>query len=119
MQVRCGKAGHPKEVLSVEAEPIPAELEWGQVLVNVRAAPIGPADLYTVATGGLYGQDHSEPPFVGGHDGVGVIVKVSSEGLGCCRQPQLYMQMPRAPPASLCRWARGSSLWLRTNGSSR
>lgn len=75
----------------MEAEPIPAELEWGEVLVNVRAAPISPADLYTVATGGLYGQDHSEPPFVGGHDGVGVIVKVCVGGRSA---PQLPLTAP-------------------------
>ncbi|GAB4823140.1 hypothetical protein N2152v2_010186 [Parachlorella kessleri] len=74
--VRCEGAGAPAKVLTVGTEPIPAELEWGQVLVSVRATPINPADLYTVQTGGVYGQDAVEAPFIAGHDGVGVVVKV-------------------------------------------
>lgn len=44
-QVRCRQAGPPKEVLEVGTEPIPAALEWGEVLLSVRYAPINPADL--------------------------------------------------------------------------
>ena len=44
-QVRCTGAGAPKEVLEVAAEPIPAALEWGEVLLSMRYAPINPADL--------------------------------------------------------------------------
>ncbi len=74
--VRCERAGLPKEVLTLRGEPLPAELEWGQVLISFRAAPINPADLYTIQTGGLYGSEPAaEPPFVPGHDGVGVVVK--------------------------------------------
>jgi hypothetical protein len=32
--------------------------------------------VYTTLMGGRYGPDHREPPFVAGHDGIGVIVKV-------------------------------------------
>lgn len=74
--VHCERAGLPKEVLTLRSEPIPAELEWGQVLVSFRAAPINPADLYTIQTGGLYGTEPpAQPPFVPGHDGIGVVVK--------------------------------------------
>ncbi|KAK2078239.1 hypothetical protein QBZ16_004108 [Prototheca wickerhamii] len=73
--VRCSGPGRAAEVLSLGAEDLPAELEWGQVLVSVRYAPINPADLYTVATGGTYGQESVKPPFVPGHDAVGVVVK--------------------------------------------
>lgn len=79
--VRCSGAGRPREVLGVEAEELPAELEWGQVLVSIRYAAVNPADLYTVATGGTYGQEHVSVPFVPGHDAVGVIVK-AREGVG-------------------------------------
>jgi mitochondrial enoyl-[acyl-carrier protein] reductase / trans-2-enoyl-CoA reductase len=70
--VRCRRAGPPKEVLTLGAEPIPAELEWGQVLVSIRVAPLNPADVMTIATGGAYGPDDASmrPPFVPGHDGV-------------------------------------------------
>lgn len=82
--VQCLRAGPPslkggggEEILSLDAVPIPPELTWGEVLVSVRAAPINPADLYTISTGGLYsGSDDSvQPPFVAGHDFVGIVVK--------------------------------------------
>ena len=44
-QVRCQAAGAPKDVLALGAEAIPAALEWGEVLLSIRAAPVGPADL--------------------------------------------------------------------------
>ncbi|KAL4435235.1 hypothetical protein ABPG77_001917 [Micractinium sp. CCAP 211/92] len=74
--VRCTRAGAPAEVLEVGQEPIPQVLEWGEVLLSVRYAPINPADLYSVQTGGLYGEDSVDPPFVAGHDGVAVVAKV-------------------------------------------
>eukprot|EP00890_Picochlorum_soloecismus_P003206 jgi/Picsp_1/3887/NSC_01399-R1_trans-2-enoyl- mitochondrial len=79
--VKCQRAGLPKEVLTLGMEEIPKELEWGEVLVSMRTAPINPGDLYTIQTGGLYGgsADRSsstvKPPFTPGHDGVGVVVK--------------------------------------------
>ena len=61
----------------MESDPIPPELEWGQVLVSIRATPISPADLYNVQVGS-WGMrtDPLEPPFVAGNDGIGVVVKV-------------------------------------------
>lgn len=58
------------------AEPLPQELGWGQVLVSMQAAPINPADLYAIHTGGSYGADSITPPFVAGMDGIGIIMKV-------------------------------------------
>ena len=75
-QVTCTGPGDPTVTMTVGAEPIPAGLEWGQVLVSMRAAPISPADTYTAATGGALGADVMEPPYVAGHDGVGVVQKV-------------------------------------------
>lgn len=76
-QVQCNDLGKPKDVLELGSEPIPAELEWGEVLVNVRAAPINPGDLYTVHMGGAGSADTiAKPPFVAGNDGLGVVVKV-------------------------------------------
>ncbi|PSC70227.1 trans-2-enoyl-reductase [Micractinium conductrix] len=74
--VRCKRSGVPSEVLAVEAEALPQGLEWGEVLLSIRYAPVNPADLYTVQTGGTYGESRLEPPFVAGHDGVAVVVKV-------------------------------------------
>jgi len=79
--VKCQRAGLPKEVLTVDMEEIPKELEWGEVLVSMRTAPINPGDLYTIHTGGLNGgsadisSSKVKPPFTPGHDGVGVVVK--------------------------------------------
>ena len=46
-QVRCQAAGAPKDVLALGAEAIPAALEWGEVLLSIRAAPVGPAESET------------------------------------------------------------------------
>jgi NADPH:quinone reductase-like Zn-dependent oxidoreductase len=37
--------------VEVVTEPIPKELEWGEVLVNIRAMPISPGDLYNIKMG--------------------------------------------------------------------
>lgn len=50
--------------------------EWGEVLIEVRYAPVTPADIYTVRLGGVYDEDSKEPPFVAGHDAVAVVAKV-------------------------------------------
>lgn len=44
-QVRCKAAGAPKSVLEQGTEALPASLEWGEVLLSVRYAPVNPADL--------------------------------------------------------------------------
>ncbi|DBA84971.1 TPA: hypothetical protein ACH3X2_005711 [Trebouxia sp. C0005] len=75
-QVKCIKAGPAKESLELASEPLPAALEWGEVLVTLQLAPINPADLYTARTGGMYGDKQSAVPCVAGHDGVGVVTKV-------------------------------------------
>lgn len=41
-----------------------------------RYAPINPSDLYSARTGGTYGSDATQPPYVCGHNGVGVVAKV-------------------------------------------
>ncbi|PRW34018.1 trans-2-enoyl- reductase [Chlorella sorokiniana] len=75
--LRCKAAGAPKSVLELGTEALPQSLEWGEVLLSVRYAPINPADLYTIQTGGMYGpSDAVQTPFVAGHDGVAVVVKV-------------------------------------------
>ncbi len=76
VQVRCQGAGEAAAVLAGAAEPLPSALEWRQVLVRLVYAPISPADMYSVRTGGLYGQESVSPPFVAGHDGVFVVSKI-------------------------------------------
>lgn len=82
VQVRCNKAGPAKEALELVSEPLPATLEWGEVLVRMQYAPINPADTYTARTGGLYGDSQSALPFIAGHDGVGVVTKVTVKTSG-------------------------------------
>jgi NADPH:quinone reductase-like Zn-dependent oxidoreductase len=47
-----------------------------QVYVEMRVVPVTPADVYTMRLGGLYDDQSKEPPFVAGHEGVGVVLKV-------------------------------------------
>lgn len=75
-QVVCQKAGEATEVFKVSASPIPAALEWGQVMISVRATPISPADIYTARLGGEFGDDKATVPYTAGHDGVGVVQKI-------------------------------------------
>ncbi|QDZ23160.1 trans-2-enoyl-CoA reductase [Chloropicon primus] len=75
-QARVKSLGKPKESLELVCEPIPQALEWGEVLVSMRAAPLNPADLYDVQTGGPHGIEALKTPFIAGNDGVGTIVKV-------------------------------------------
>jgi len=76
-QAACNGLGLPKDNLELTCEPIPQALEWGEVLISMRAVPINPADMYDVQTGGVH--ETSEPlktPFIAGNDGVGVVMKV-------------------------------------------
>eukprot|EP00798_Chlamydomonas_sp_ICE-L_P004162 gene4162-14262_t len=74
-KMTCTASGRPTEVLSLDCVPSAAELEWGQVAVDIRYAPINPADIYSARLGGVYGSDCTAPPFVAGHDGVGIVSK--------------------------------------------
>jgi hypothetical protein len=53
-QVTCTEGGPPADVLHLVPGRLPQALEWGEVLVNIRAAPINPADV-----------GHSAVPFDG------------------------------------------------------
>jgi hypothetical protein len=63
--------------------------------VAMRAAPISPADTYTATTGGALGPDIREPPYVAGHDGIGVVQKVY--------RPSIILLLQRRLP-HLCLW---------------
>jgi hypothetical protein len=67
---------------STQLNPHASLQEWGQVLIEVKYAPVTPADIYTVRLGGMYDEDSKEPPFVAGHDAVAVVAKVSTAA--CC-----------------------------------
>eukprot|EP00210_Caulerpa_lentillifera_P009546 g9104.t1 len=75
-QVVCDDMTKDVNKLCPSSAACPAELEWGQVLVQMKYAPMNPADFYTVRTGGLYGFEKTECPLNCGHDGIGVIEKV-------------------------------------------
>ena len=42
----------------------------------MSVVPVTPADVYTMRLGGIYDDQSKEPPFVAGHEGVGVVLKV-------------------------------------------
>lgn len=45
----------PVPRLHLQSEAIPQALEWGQVLINIRAAPINPADMFPTAGAEVWG----------------------------------------------------------------
>ncbi|KXZ54060.1 hypothetical protein GPECTOR_5g168 [Gonium pectorale] len=107
LQVTCRSPGAKlSESLSLEAVPLPPELEWGHVLVHIKAAPINAADLYTARLGGVYGEDTAPKlPYVVGHDGVGVVAKV---GPGVKSLSEGDMVLPLRPFAGC--WAT-ATVW--------
>lgn len=72
----CSRAGLASDTAEVICKPGPAALAWGEVLVSMQFASINPADMYTIRTGGMYGDQQTQIPFVCGHDGVGVVEEV-------------------------------------------
>ena len=70
--------------LGVSVSRLPTELEWGQVLVNIKYAAVNPADLYTIRTGN-YGFETAQYPHYCGHDAIGVVAKVPHVLLGCSK----------------------------------
>jgi trans-2-enoyl-CoA reductase len=63
------KEGRPSfDLVSV---PIPAALEWGEVLVNIRVAPVNPADFDASDV-------EQKVPYVAGSDCVATVVKVGA-----------------------------------------
>lgn len=80
----CSKAGHAKEVTELSSIAAPTNLCWGEVLVTMQYAPMNPADIYTITTGGTYGDDQVQAPFPCGHDGVGIITKVCYAAVISC-----------------------------------
>ena len=81
---------HPTRSIAIASEPIPATLEWGEVLVNVRVAPINPADVRRNGGSGGGGggggsviaiDDASAGvplPHVAGSDAIATVVKVGA-----------------------------------------
>ena len=67
--------GNPADVLRVEAQPWPTP-EAGEVVVQMRAAPINPADLNTIE--GKY-PIRPQLPATPGFEGAGVIVDLGTE----------------------------------------
>lgn len=47
----CTEGGQPADVFQLAAGRLPTSLEWGEVLINIRAAPINPADVSDCASG--------------------------------------------------------------------
>ncbi|GBF87666.1 hypothetical protein Rsub_00377 [Raphidocelis subcapitata] len=76
--VVCSAAGASvRKLLALESQPLPPELEFGEVLVVMLAVPVAPGDIATCRLGGVYGTASAgRLPFVAGHDGVGVVARV-------------------------------------------
>ena len=72
----CRAFGNPRDALGLTSQPIPAALEWGEILVNIRAAPINPGDVAAVGAADAGAGGRPKPPFVGGSAAVAIVVKV-------------------------------------------
>ena len=75
-QVCIEKAVRDVNSLHTSASVMPSALEWGQVMVEMRYAAINPADFYTLRFG-TYGYEPAAFPYTCGHDGIGVVAKVT------------------------------------------
>lgn len=64
--------GNPSEVLKLEELDLPL-LQNNQVLVEMKAAPVHPADFNSIK--GTYGR-RSPLPAIAGHEGIGIIIDV-------------------------------------------
>jgi len=73
--LRYAAYGKADEVLALESVDLP-ELQAGQALIKVLAAPINPADMGKV--GGVYGE-LSELPAIGGIEGIAEIIEAGSD----------------------------------------
>ncbi|CAO4369541.1 unnamed protein product [Caenorhabditis nigoni] len=69
------KFGDPREVLELQTIQVPAEPSKGECLVQWLASPINPLDINRVQ--GNYALK-TEPPVIGGSEGVGKIIKAGS-----------------------------------------
>ena len=69
----------PSDMFELKSAAIPGSLEWGQILLSVRAAPINPGDLASNAGAEAGGRAKKLPHGAGG-DFIAVVMKV---GAGC------------------------------------
>jgi trans-2-enoyl-CoA reductase len=72
------EAGSLKDSVEVESAPIPTELEWGQVLLAIKYAPIDAADAYTSLMAGTFSDVTVALPYTAGHHGIASVMKVGS-----------------------------------------
>lgn len=70
------RVGEPKDCFELKSDAIPQTLEWGQVLINIRAAPINPADMFPTAGAEAGVLRPRAPPFVAGSDCIATVLKV-------------------------------------------
>ena len=71
---RYASLGALHDVLEVKTEPMPKELKWGEVLVQVLACPINGLDVSLARWYRIPGEDpDTHYPVVAGSDGVGII----------------------------------------------
>ncbi len=85
--VRCIATGNYRDVLRVEHQEA-AQLGPGQVLVELIAAPVHPADINAIE--GRYGR-HIPPPFTPGNEGVGRIITLGPGVPECLRGARVLL----------------------------
>jgi len=73
-RIELGDLGELASVASRRTVSLPSRLGWNEVLVRWLICPVGAIDHHLARWGMLPGEEIPGPPFVGGTDGIGLVV---------------------------------------------
>ena len=95
----------PAEAFEVKSTPLPPTLEWGQVLINVKAASIGPGDIHPLFASSMdpaTTEVMRRPPFVAGSTMIATVLKT---GAGIKQLNEGDWVVPHKPGSEFGAWA--------------
>ena len=95
----------PAEAFEVKSTPLPPTLEWGQVLINVKAASIGPGDIHPLFASSMdpaTTEAMRRPPFVAGSSMIATVLKT---GAGIKQLNEGDWVVPHKPGSEFGAWA--------------
>lgn len=95
----------PAEAFEVKSTPLPPTLEWGQVLINVKAASIGPGDIHPLFASSMdpaTTEAMRRPPFVAGSTMIATVLKT---GAGIKQLNEGDWVVPHKPGSEFGAWA--------------
>ena len=94
----------PAEAFEVKSTPLPPTLEWGQVLINVKAASIGPGDIHPLFASSMdpaTTEAMRRPPFVAGSTMIATVLKT---GAGIKQLNEGDWVVPHKPGSEFGAW---------------